>query len=76
MLNNHIYILRGSNDGVLHSELLGFWTLSIAWYSKKWICFHPQVRGETPTLLGPLELVSITGPVTKGPNKVGVFPLA
>jgi hypothetical protein len=20
-----------------------------------YICFHPQVRGETPTLLGPLE---------------------
>jgi hypothetical protein len=20
-----------------------------------WICFHPQVRWETPTLLGPLE---------------------
>jgi hypothetical protein len=21
----------------------------------KWICFRPQVRGETPNLLGPLE---------------------
>jgi hypothetical protein len=45
-------------------ELLGFCTWSIVWYSEKhyraqrfgnWICFHPQVRGQTPTLSGPLE---------------------
>jgi hypothetical protein len=43
------------------SELLGFRTLPIVWYSKiqktqrfgKWIRFRPQVKGETPTLLGP-----------------------
>jgi hypothetical protein len=26
---------KGSDDGVCHSELLGFWTLSIIRYSKK-----------------------------------------
>jgi hypothetical protein len=26
-------ILKGSDDGVSHSELLGFWTFSIAQYS-------------------------------------------
>jgi hypothetical protein len=44
-------ILKGSDDGVQHSELLGFWTLSIVWYSRKWktrrfgnwIYFRPQV---------------------------------
>jgi hypothetical protein len=44
----------------LRSELLGFWTLPIVRYSRNlktqylgsWICFRPQVRGETPTLLG------------------------
>jgi hypothetical protein len=38
-----------------HSELLGFWTLSIIQYSRNyktqhfgnWICFHPQVREDT-----------------------------
>jgi hypothetical protein len=36
-----------------HSDLLGFWSLSIVWYSRlrtqhfgNWICFHPQVREE------------------------------
>jgi hypothetical protein len=28
-------ILKGSDDGVQHSKLLGFWTLSSIWYSKK-----------------------------------------
>jgi hypothetical protein len=27
-------ILKGSDDGVQHSELLAFWTLSIVRYSK------------------------------------------
>jgi hypothetical protein len=44
-------------------ELLDFWVSSIVPYSKiyktqhfgKWTCFRPQVRGETPALLGPLE---------------------
>jgi hypothetical protein len=38
---------------IMHSELLGFWTLSIVQYSRNykterfrnWICFHPQVKG-------------------------------
>jgi hypothetical protein len=44
------------------TEFLAFWTLSIVEYSKnmrttrfgKWICFHHQVRGETPNPLVPL----------------------
>jgi hypothetical protein len=47
-----------------------YWVLdvSIVRHSKKhersqrfgnWICFHPQVRGETPTLLGPLERANL-----------------
>jgi hypothetical protein len=28
-------ILKGSDDGVCHSGLSDFWTLSIAWYSKE-----------------------------------------
>jgi hypothetical protein len=43
----------------IFSELLGFWTSSIIWYSRKLeettlqklVRFHPQVRVETPTLL-------------------------
>jgi hypothetical protein len=45
--------LKGSNEDVQHSELLGFWTLSIVRYSRNqrtqrsgsWICFRPQMRG-------------------------------
>jgi hypothetical protein len=29
------YILMGSDDGVWHAELLGFWTFSIVGYSRK-----------------------------------------
>jgi hypothetical protein len=51
----------------LNSESLGFWTLSIVRNSKykkthrfiDWICFRPQVMGETPTLLGPLERANL-----------------
>jgi hypothetical protein len=49
--------LKGSDDGVQHSELLGLWTLSIflnTKYSKtqqNWICFHPLVRGGGTHLL-------------------------
>jgi hypothetical protein len=44
----------------IHWGLLGFWTCPSSQYSKEqcfgnWICFCPQVRGETPTLLHPLE---------------------
>jgi hypothetical protein len=42
---------------------MGFWTLSTVRYSKiyrtqclgNWICFRPQVSGETPTVMDPLE---------------------
>jgi hypothetical protein len=27
-------ILKGSDSGTLYSELLGFWTLFIIWYSR------------------------------------------
>jgi hypothetical protein len=46
----------------VHSELLGFCTFAIVWYSTtrkhnvtETICFCPQVMGETPALLGPLN---------------------
>jgi hypothetical protein len=55
----------GSDDGVWHSELLSFWTLSIVRYSKKLknttfrkLDLFPspgQGGGETPSQLGPLE---------------------
>jgi hypothetical protein len=61
----------GSDDGVYHSELMGFWTLSIVQYSKilktrehnvsETGCFRPQVRGEglVPSQLGPLERANL-----------------
>jgi hypothetical protein len=54
----------GSDDGVYHSELLDFWTLSIVRYSKKLenttfrkLDLFPSSGEvwETPTQLGPLE---------------------
>jgi hypothetical protein len=44
--------LKGSDDGVWHSESLDFWTSSIVrnckdqkmWHFGNWICFHSQVR--------------------------------
>jgi hypothetical protein len=50
-----------------NSELLGFWTWSIVRCSRnykmqcfrKWICFRPQVRGKTPTLLVRLERANL-----------------
>jgi hypothetical protein len=44
-----------------------FWTLSIIQYSNNWraqrfgnwICFHPLVREEIPTLLGSLERANL-----------------
>jgi hypothetical protein len=46
---------------------MGFWTLSTVRYSENqrtqsfgnWTCFRPQVRGETPTLSGPLERANL-----------------
>jgi hypothetical protein len=52
----------------MDSELLGIWTLSTVRHSKNyrmqrfgnWICCHPQVRGEKPTLLGPSERANLS----------------
>jgi hypothetical protein len=46
------------------SVLLDFWIMSFVQYSKKqrlgnWICFRPQVKGDTPILLGPLERANL-----------------
>jgi hypothetical protein len=54
-----IFILQGTDD-LQHLWLLGFQTLFIVLKTRKtrfrnWICFHPQVREETSTLMGPLE---------------------
>jgi hypothetical protein len=44
----------GVRNSLVHSRLLGFWTFSFIWHTKKhkrtygfgnWICFHSQVRG-------------------------------
>jgi hypothetical protein len=51
---------------VYNTGLLGFWTLSIVRYSRKyktrrfgnWICFRLQMRGKT-TLLHPLEIANL-----------------
>ena len=49
-------------------ELMGSWTLSIVRKSKNnlitrrfgnWSCFRPQVKGETPTLLRPLDRANL-----------------
>jgi hypothetical protein len=50
-----------------YSKLLGFRSLSTVPSSEIWktqrfgscICFHPQVRGEAPTLLCPLERANL-----------------
>jgi hypothetical protein len=41
-----------------------------------WICFRPQVKGETFTLLGLLERTNqlLRLALFKGPKRVGVFP--
>jgi hypothetical protein len=61
----------GSDDGVYHSELIGFWTCPSSSIKKilkireqrfgNWICFRPQVRGEglVPSQLGPLERANL-----------------
>jgi hypothetical protein len=49
------FLLKGSDEGLYHSELLGFPMLSIVLYSKNqktqsfgnWICYLPQVRRVT-----------------------------
>jgi hypothetical protein len=52
---------------IIYSELLGFCTLYIVRYSTNykthrlgnWICFSPQVRGESSTMLVPLESANL-----------------
>jgi hypothetical protein len=52
---------------VYNTELLRFWALSIVRHSKNQKTqrfrncnfFHPHVKGETPTLLGPLERANL-----------------
>jgi hypothetical protein len=54
-------------NGAEHSELLGFSILSIVRYSKNyrtqcfgnWICFLPQIRRKTSTLLSSLEKANL-----------------
>jgi hypothetical protein len=68
--------LKGSDDGVQHSELRGFRTLSIVQYSKNyktqrfgnWVCLCPEVRGQIPTRLGPLERTNLN-PVAHFPKR-------
>jgi hypothetical protein len=79
-------LLKGPDFGVSHSELLVFRTLSTVRCSKNykrqrfgnWICFHPQVNGETPTLLGPSERANqvqwLKLVLSEGLNWVGVSP--
>jgi hypothetical protein len=62
------WILKGYDDSLSHSELLGFWTFSIVQYSRNyktrrfgnWICFWPQVwvEGRT-TQLGLLDRANL-----------------
>jgi hypothetical protein len=60
-------VLKGSDGSVWQLELLGSWTLSIVWYSKKLenttfrklYVFCPWVEGGVPTLLGPLERANL-----------------
>jgi hypothetical protein len=57
----------GSDDGVQHSELIGFWPLSIVRYSKKLentafrkLDISSSGQGEkTPSQLGPLERANL-----------------
>jgi hypothetical protein len=65
-MSRNIIFLKGSDDGVYHSELLGFffWTSSIVRYSRNqkterfgncYMFPSPGERRKTPTQLGPLE---------------------
>jgi hypothetical protein len=29
-----------------------------------WICFHPQVKGETPVLFGPIERANVVSSIS------------
>jgi hypothetical protein len=65
----------GSDDSVQHSELLGFWTLTIVqnskYYQKQcfgdWMFPSSGEAGETPIQLGPLERANLNhlGPLER-----------
>jgi hypothetical protein len=62
----------------VHWELLGFLTFSIVRYSKKQNVsehrrFRPQVRGDTTTLLSPIEKANLNR--SKGPNTLVCYLL-
>jgi hypothetical protein len=58
------WILNGSDDGVYHSESLGFCTSSVVQYSRntfqKLNLFSSSVGGKTSTLLGLLEVANLS----------------
>jgi hypothetical protein len=57
--NFYMSILKGSDDGVLQSGLVCFWTLSIVWYSKKYTVFRK------------MDLFSSSGVGKRGTYSVG-----
>jgi hypothetical protein len=74
MLISYIYIYMSCNKSVhskpflWNSELLGFWNLSIVWYSKKTLEYRTMDEVQKPQFQW-LRLA-----LSKGPNWVGVFP--
>jgi hypothetical protein len=56
----------GSDDGVQHSELLSFWTLSIVQYSKK-------IRENNVSETGSVSVLK-SGGGGRTPSQLGPFP--
>jgi hypothetical protein len=74
-----MYYLKDSDDDVLHSELLRFWTFPTVQYSRDNVSETDSVsifkwREKTPAHLGPIEITVTEVEPFKGPNCVGVFP--
>jgi hypothetical protein len=70
---NKMMVRKGPELIAEWSELLDFWTLLIVCYSKNHNisetgCLHPQVRGETRTLLGLLERSNLSHWTNQNPN--------
>jgi hypothetical protein len=62
-------ILKGSGDGVQHSGLLGFWTLSIVRYSKEYdVSETGPVSVPWRHLLDPLERANLNNWPTSSPE--------
>jgi hypothetical protein len=57
----------GSDDGVQHSELIGFWTLSIVQYSK-----ILKIREHNVSETSPVQWLRLA--LSKGPNWLGTNP--